>query len=63
MTIDECYEAKKQAEDAITEALSKFMRETDLLVEDVRISFIETNPIGSNKVRRAVSSVTLDVRL
>ncbi len=70
MTISEMHQAKQAAEKEIAQALSKFMDSTGLLVEDIRVGWIDYNPVireffafQSGQTSRKVSSVTLDVRL
>ena len=63
MNIEEAKAAKRLAEAEISDALTKFMLNTGLLIEDVRLGFGELHLIGQDRVYRAVSSVTLDVRL
>ncbi len=63
MTISEMHQAKQAAEKEIAQALSKFMDSTGLLVEDIRVGWIDYNPVISGQTSRKVSSVTLDVRL
>ena len=43
MTISEMHQAKQAAEKEIAQALSKFMDSTGLLVEDIRVGWIDYN--------------------
>lgn len=63
MTIEEMQAAKKQAEEAIARAVQKFMNTTGLLVEDVRIGFVDAYALASPDPVRCIGSITLDVRL
>ncbi|HYD75754.1 hypothetical protein [Ramlibacter sp.] len=63
MTVEEMHKAKQEAENQIRDALDGFMRQTGLLVEDVRVGWQDFQPVCQPHRVRSVGSVTLDVRL
>ena len=63
MTIEEMHKAKREAEAQIAHALNRFMQTTGLMVEDVRLGFIDAASMSETAASRMVDSVTLDVRL